>query len=220
MAWRRSFRRRYPFYVAPLAPKSSFEESRKKYALQLRRALIAVLLLMIAVFQGWKRWPQRQVVPKLPGVNVYLDVENVPVTRQGIRKPPPARPVVPIPTEEPTVPEDLTIEEPPQQTTGLENLPEGEGLEAILPPRPVAEVFPEYPEKEKKRGVQGEVELMLLVDEKGTVQNVQVLRNTTGSKLCARAAVQAAYQTKFFPARKKNRFVAVWIRKTYKFGLD
>ena len=220
MAWRRNFRQLHPFYVAPLTRRASLEESRQRYSLRVKKSLVLVLLLLIGIFQVWKRWPQTEVVPELPEVNVYLDVESVPITRQGVRKPPPARPVVPIPTEEPTVPEDLTIEEPKQQTTGLENLPEGEGLEAIVPPRPVAEVFPEYPERERKRGVQGEVELMLLVDERGTVQNVQVLRNTTGSKLCARAAVQAAYQTRFVPARKKGRFVAVWIRKTYKFGLN
>jgi len=221
MAWRKTFRQMYPFFVAPVSKRGAYWEERRGYSLRLRQALVITLLILIVAFQVWKRLPESRQAPVLANINVYIDVESVPITRQGVRKPPPARPVVPIPTEEPTPPEDLKIEEPPQQaSSALPNLPEGEGMEAIVPPRPVAEVFPEYPEKAKKRGVQGEVELMLLVNEKGTVENVQVLRNTTGSKLCARAAVKAAYQTKFLPARKKNRFVAVWIRKTYRFGLD
>ena len=220
MAWRKTFFEMHPFRVAPVNREAEYREERI-YTLRLLRSLALTLVLLIVLFQAWKRMPQIQRPVALPKEEVYFAVEEVPVTRQGVRKPPPPRPVVPIPTEEPTVPEDLTIEETDlKPEASLAKLPDGDGLAAIVPPRPVAEVFPEYPEKERKRGVQGEVELAMLVDEHGVVQNVQVVRNTTGSKLCAQAAVKAAYQTRFLPARKKNQFVAVWIRKTYKFGLD
>ncbi len=91
---------------------------------------------------------------------------------------------------------------------------------SIAPPRPIADVFPEYPDNERKKGVKGEIELSLLVDETGKVKNVHVVRNSTNSKACEQSAIQAAYQMRFMPAKKNKKYVAVWVRKKYKFGLD
>ena len=151
-----------------------------------------------------------------------MHIENIPITRQGVKRKAPPRPVVPIPVEEPSIPEDLTIEptELNFEASPLSNMPEGDGFFTVTPPRPIADVFPEYPATEKEKGVEGEIELSLLVDEKGKVKNVHVVKNSTNSKICEESALKAAYQTQFIPAKQNKKYIAVWIRKIYKFGLN
>ena len=84
----------------------------------------------------------------------------------------------------------------------------------------IAEVFPEYPVSEKKSGVQGVIELALFVEKDGVVTNVQIVKNSTLSKKCENSAIQAAYKTRFLPAKRKNEKIAVWINKIYKFGIN
>ena len=148
-------------------------------------------------------------------------VEDVPITKQGSKRRRPPRPVVPIPVEEPTVPEDLTIE-PTEIDFSLTppDMPFGDGFAAVVPPRPIADVMPEYSKREREKGVEGEIVLSLLVDESGKVQNISVVNNSTKSSLLEQSAIDAAYQTQFSPAKKNKKYVAVWIRKTYKFYLN
>lgn len=218
--WRKTFNDLYPFYVAPRIP--GRQEILINYSKKLiYRGLIASISLMIIMFQLVKHWDfQPQEVIDITNVDFSL-IDDVPLTRQEIKRPIPPRPKVPIPSDDPTIPEDLTIEE-----TELDDLPlppiEPFGIYGggITPPRPVAEVFPEYPPSEKKSGVQGEIELALFVEENGSVSNVQTVRNSTSSKACENSAIQAAYRTRFIPAKRKNKRIAVWINKVYKFGIN
>jgi len=161
-------------------------------------------------------------LPVVQPKEVILLLEDIPVTRQGVPRPKPVRPAIPIPSEEESLPEDETIEPTDlDQYFNLPPLPEGVGgSAAIIPPRPIAEVFPEFPERELKKGVRGVVELALKVDERGVVVDVYVIRNTTGSKTCEQAAVQAAYKTRFIPARRGSEHIVVWINKIYKFSAE
>ena len=58
----------------------------------------------------------------------------------------------------------------------------GSGSGYDVQPRPVWEVMPEYPERERKQGVMGLVELDLLVNIKGLVDSVRVVKNETSNK--------------------------------------
>ena len=220
MIWRKNFRDMYPFRVAAITSlRRDFLDKQTKELLN--KSVVVCLILIISLFQIFKRWgPGVEEVVDLSVSDLML-VEDIPITRQEIKQPIPPRPKVPIPSDDPTIPEDLTIEE-----TELDLLPLppinalGSGRESITAPRPVAEVFPEYPSSEKKRGVEGEIELALFVGKDGKVKNVQTVKNSTHSKACERSAIQAAYQTRFIPAKRKNMKVAVWIHKISKFGLN
>ncbi len=220
MIWRRTFHDIYRFRLAPLIS-GRLDALDKKSKELFYKALVVSLTLVILLFQAFKRLDLFVAEPIELSASDLIFIEDVPITRQEIKQPPPPRPVVPIPTDDPSIPEDLTIEE-----TELDLLPLppiaalGSAGVSITPPRPIAEVFPEYPSSEKKRGIEGEIELALLVDEDGMVQNVQTVKNSTSSEACERSAVQAAYQTRFIPAKRKNIKVSVWIHKIYKFGLN
>lgn len=154
--------------------------------------------------------------------NISINVENIPITRQTRMKPPPKKPTVPVPSEDETIPEDVTIEETTLKYTNIfDDLPGVPGITGVnmTPPKPIAWVFPEYPEKEKKRGVQGVVKLSIHIDDKGKVVEVVVLDNTTRSEKCAQAAVEAAYGSRFRPAKEGNRAVDFWITQPYRFDI-
>ena len=112
--------------------------------------------------------------PALP--RVLINAENVPRTRQTRRQPPPPKPTVPVPSDDETIPDDVTIEETDLKYTTIFDFEIGDapafaGIK-ITPPRPIAWVFPEYPDEEKKRGAQGVVKLSIHIDEKGKVTEV------------------------------------------------
>ncbi len=140
-----------------------------------------------------------------------VELENVPITRQGKRKPPPQKPAIPVPAEDDEIPEDETIE-PTEWDLFADNgedgsgafSDEGAGAPVITPPRPIAWVIPEFPEKEKKRGVHGEVKVSAEINERGRVVDAVVLENSTGSEVCAAAAVRAVKASRFIPAKKNG----------------
>ncbi len=195
-------------------------DQKSSYRVNVEKAFVvtlAFLLLLVWLSPRIEVAVQEDLRP-----SVRIDVENIPPTRQMHRPPPPPRPTVPIPTDDETIPEDVTIEETTLQHTALEEFPEGPpefSGATFSPPRPIAWVFPEYPEEERKRGVQGVVRLSIHIDKTGKVVEVIVLENTTGSEKCAQAAIEAAYGSRFTPARERGKPVSHWITQPYRFDL-
>ena len=196
-------------------------DARGSYTLNVKRAVVITLVLLnsLVLLSPKVKLKSEDVTPP----QITIDVENIPITRQSRRTPPPPRPTVPVPSDDETIPEDETIEETTlKYTTFYDDFPNGvpafKGIR-ITPPKPLALAFPEYPEKEKKRGVQGVVKLSVHVSKRGKVIEVVVLENTTGSEKCAQAAIEAAYGSRYFPAKEGNKFVSYWISQPYSFGL-
>ncbi len=219
MFWRKEILGR--FCVAPIIDTGEYKNLKNLSRKNIEKSLLIVLAFFIIIFQISKRWDISGSPIEIPDVIIVLDIKDVPLTKQGVKKPKPLLPTVPIPVEDPAVPEDLTIE--PTEVDfnlSLPDMPEGDGFFSIVQPRPIADVFPEYPDSEQKKGVTGEIELSLLVDETGIVKDVQVVKNSTNSKVCEQSAIRAAYQMRFMPAKQNKKYLAVWVRKKYKFGLD
>ncbi|MEE4311320.1 MAG: energy transducer TonB [candidate division KSB1 bacterium] len=199
--------------------------SRHKYNLEyrsnFRKALIYALTIVIIMFHLFPKFDKTE--SDYPdAININIQVENIPATRQSRYVPPPPRPAVPIPTDDELIPADETIEETDLRITPMTspNSQSGYGVAKITSPRLIDEVFPEYPEQDYKKGITGVVKLHVQVDAKGRVGDVVVLGNTTGSDRCARAAVQAARKTRYIPARKGTEPVASWTVRYIRFELD
>jgi protein TonB len=148
-----------------------------------------------------------------------VSVEDIPITRQGKKKPPPQKPAVPIPSDREDIPEEETIE-PIEFDFFVDNGADGVGTPTRVPPRPIAWVIPEYPEKEKKRGIKGEVKISIQIDEKGRVVDAVVVENTTGSELCAQSAIRAALASRFIPAKVNGKPQEDWLIMPYRFDLS
>lgn len=190
------------------------------YRLNIEKALILTLsFFILAVFFS----PKLSISPDNQALSeIVINVESIPLTRQARPMPPPLRPAVPIPSDDESIPEDETIDETTLKYTNvfdlLDGIPSMTGIQ-ITPPRPIAWVFPEYPDEEKKNGVEGVVKLSIHINKEGKVIEVVVLENTTNSESCAAAAIEAAYASRFFPAKEGARTVSSWISQPYRFDI-
>jgi TonB family protein len=194
----------------------------EQYQNALQQSTIVALILVILIFFLFPRI--KVVTPKkIVTIGTSITVENIPVTRQGSPRKPPPRPVVPIPSEDEIIPDDVTIDNT-ELTFENFSLSSGSGAPVgqidIFQPRPIFEVIPEYSEELQKKGIEGLIQLHLHIDETGRVVDVIVLENTTGSSECAKAAKEAAFKGRYIPAKKDDKPADIWISRTYTFGLQ
>ncbi len=200
-----------------------YKREKVRYRVRFEKALILSLVFTILLFGLFRRIPrQRNRKFEIKGYS-FFSMDIVPATTQTGAPQPPALPEVPIPTEDEYLPEDETIEETKLNLT--EGIPlfdaigdRGEGMgSGGMGLRPIKEVIPEYPKKERRKGVEGVVELKILVNSKGEVDSVVVLQNTTKSKVLEKAAIQAAYKSLYLPAKRNGKKISLWIRRPYRF---
>ena len=84
------------------------------------------------------------------------------------------------------------------------------------PPQLLSKLTIKYPAQAKRDGVQGEVVLRILVSNTGAVSRVEVER---GIAELDSAAIDAAEDLRFKPAKKYGQPVNVWVRVPVKFEL-
>ena len=200
--------------------KYAMRDARGSYQLRFEKALSASLALLIILFLLFPRLNIK--IRKFDKVYFIPTIESVPITRQGGSPTPPKRPAVPVPVDDPAVPLDETIDTTELNYNVYQYNPDGLGGPAggqprIIPPRPVAEVFPEYPKEARKKGLQGFVKLNLFIDEHGNVTEVVIVTNSTGSEDCAKEAVKAARASRFLPAQQGGKAVGTWTVREYGF---
>ena len=196
---------------------------RDRYQINLEKASILALLLVIFLFILFPKIKIGNLIES-PSVGTALTVEDIPITQQASSRKPPPRPVVPIPSEDDMIPDDVTIEDTDLTFEAYSSL-QGSGrgsLEQIniFQPRPIFEVIPEYSEELQKKGIEGIVKLHLHIDQSGQVIDVVILENTTESALCANAAKEAAMKGRYLPAKRNGEPTDLWITRTYTFGLQ
>jgi protein TonB len=155
-----------------------------------------------------------------------ITIENVeiPQTEQLQKPPPPARPAIPIESEDEDIPDDLTIEETEVDfDETIEELPPPEEEEPIVPffalsekPEVVKQGKIDYPELARKAGIEGRVTVKVLINTKGNVEKVEVVK---GHPMLNDAAIDAAKEWKFKPGKQRDRFVKVWMNIPIDFKL-
>ena len=180
--------------------------------------------ILIITF-GFLFVPRNFVVMVLEDANqIIIEQIDIPLTQQIDLPPPPARPSVPIESEDEDL-EDVTIEE-----TDLESFeawdappppPEGPRVKFIPyddPPRPLTPIRPKYPEIAQEAGIEGTVIVQVFVDKKGRVKETIILKGIPNTGL-DEAAINAIRKTRFLPAKQRERAVGVWISIPVNFRL-
>ena len=194
-----------------------------KYPITIRLATLSSVLLLIFTFLIYPRYLG---ILELEDVELQeILIENIPQTQQIERPPPPARPSVPVESEDEDIADDLTIEE-----TDLDNFeawdappppPEGPRVKFIPyddPPQPLSNIRPVYPEIAQEAGIEGTVVVQVFIDKKGRVQDTIILKGIPNTGL-DEAAVKAIRKTRFRPAKQRERAVGVWISIPVNFRL-
>jgi TonB family protein len=92
--------------------------------------------------------------------------------------------------------------------------------EVVQEPIPIPDPTPvAYPEGLWDRGVQGETEIMVHVDEMGDVDSVFVSRSSGFSDFDS-AAVNGARRLRFTPGQQGDRRIAMWTKIPVRFSRD
>jgi TonB family protein len=202
-----------------------FQKDKLLYQKTIEKSLVFSLAFLIALVHIFPKTVELKK-KELPPLDIVITVEDVPVTRQMVRRGvrPPKRPVIPVASEDPDVPMDATIDETLLDWNAGDHMFGNAGLTAgkldTIPPRPLVQVLPEYPKELQKKNVRGTVKVMLYIDEKGRVQEAVVADNTTNSRMCADAALEAAKKSTYRPASIGNEKVATWVACIYTFKPD
>tara|TARA_B100001250_G_scaffold377729_1_gene367036 strand:- start:4635 stop:5249 length:615 start_codon:yes stop_codon:yes gene_type:complete len=156
---------------------------------------------------------------------IIIENIDIPQTQQIDNTPPPARPSIPVPSDDEDIADDLTLDEldfddfsnmdaPPPPPSG----PKVAFIPYDLAPRPKSAIRPIYPEIAQEAGIEGVVVVQAFIDEKGRVKETIILKGVPNTGL-DEAAMEAIRKTKFQPAEQRERPVAVWISIPVNFRL-
>ena len=195
------------------------------YPVRIRTISLGIILLMACVFYFSPRLMEntRSIEKYIP---TDIDAIVVPPTEQMQIEKPPARPSVPIASEDEFLDDDITIEE-----TDLDDLedwdspppPPSSGREVkFIPydkaPKPHSPIRPEYPEIAMEAGIEGTVIVQAFIDKRGVVQETMILKGIPNTGL-NEAALEAVKRTRWKPARQRDKKVGVWMSIPINFKL-
>ena len=197
---------------------------KEQYSTVTRIGALIACVLGLFTFYGLQRF-EPEIDIESEGQIIIENIE-IPETQQFETPPPPARPSIPIESEDEDLADDLTIEE-----TDLDNFdawdappppPSGPQFKFIPyddPPRPITPIRPVYPDIAQEAGIEGQVLVQCFIDEKGKVKETIVVKGIPNTGL-NESAVDALRKTRFRPAKQRERPVAVWITIPINFKLQ
>ena len=156
---------------------------------------------------------------------VIIENIDIPQTQQIDNTPPPARPSIPVPSDDEDIADDLTLDEldfddftnmdaPPPPPSG----PKVVFIPYDDPPVAMSPIRPKYPEIAQEAGIEGVVVVQAFIDEKGRVKETIILKGVPNTGL-DEAAMEAIRATRFRPAKQRERSVGVWISIPVNFRL-
>lgn len=196
---------------------------KKRYEIVVRVTALVGIGLVIANFLIFPRFGNKIEFESVD--QVIIENIDIPQTQQIDNTPPPARPSIPVPSDDEDIAEDLTLDEldfddfsnldappPPPSGPKVVFIPYDDPPVAMSPIRPV------YPEIAQEAGIEGVVIVQAFIDEKGRVKETLILKGVPNTGL-DEAAMEAIKKTRFRPAKQRERAVGVWISIPVNFRL-
>ncbi len=188
---------------------------RQSYRKNVDVAIVATLFLLIGVFYIFQKFETKYVLKEEQ--EVVIQTVDAPPPTETQMEAAPSGPAIPVEAESEDEIDDETIEnteiEFEEMVTNEPPPPPEEDL--IIPfaavsdkPKLVKMVKPIYPELAKKAGLEGMVSVSVLIGTDGRVEKVKVLKSIP---MLDEAAITAAKQYVFTPAKQRERVVKVWM---------
>ncbi len=194
-----------------------------QYPITVRVAILSGIILVTISFLLFPRFLATVEFEKIK--QIEIESIDIPQTQQIDNTPPPARPSIPVPSDDEDIAEDLTLDEldfddfsnldappPPPSGPKVKFIPYDDPPVAITPIRPV------YPEIAQEAGIEGVVVVQAFIDKKGRVKETLILKGVPNTGL-DEAAMEAIRNTRFRPAKQRERSVGVWISIPVNFRL-
>ena len=200
---------------------TKYDLFKQKYRKMLESSGVLSILILILLFYSFKTFKYENKLPKAEVI--VIEALPPPQTQQNKPKPPPSRPQIPVEAEEDELLDDVTIADTDINFNEI-------NTDVIAPPDDPDEIFeffavsekpelikhvkPIYPELAQRANIEGTVTLKLLINTKGNVEKTEILKSIP---MLDEAAVKAAMQCKFKPAKQRDKFVKVWMSVPFKF---
>ena len=193
------------------------------YPVNVRLAGLLGIVLVIIIFIIFPRF---LASVEFEGVDqIIIENIDIPQTQQIDNTPPPARPSIPVPSDDEDIADDLTLDEldfddfssldaPPPPPSG----PRVVFIPYDDPPVALSPIRPTYPEIAQEAGIEGIVIVQAFIDKKGRVKETLILKGVPNTGL-DEAAMEAIRKTRFRPAKQRERAVGVWISIPVNFKL-
>ena len=196
---------------------------KKRYEIVVRITALVGIGLVISNFLLFPRFGNDIEFENVE--QVIIENIDIPQTQQIDNTPPPARPSIPVPSDDEDIADDLTLDEldfddfsnmdaPPPPPSG----PKVVFIPYDDPPVAMSPIRPKYPEIAQEAGIEGVVVVQAFIDEKGRVKETIILKGVPNTGL-DEAAMDAIRVTRFRPAKQRERAVGVWISIPVNFRL-
>ena len=193
------------------------------YPVNVRLAGLVGIALVIIIFIIFPRFLASMEFEDVD--QIIIENIDIPQTQQIDNTPPPARPSIPVPSDDEDIADDLTLDEldfddfssldaPPPPPSG----PRVVFIPYDDPPVALSPIRPTYPEIAQEAGIEGVVIVQAFIDKKGRVKETLILKGVPNTGL-DEAAMEAIRKTRFRPAKQRERAVGVWISIPVNFKL-
>ena len=177
------------------------------YPVRIREVTIGVILGISFMFY---------IFPRFLGESEKMDYTiieeiesfDIPQTEQIKIPEPPARPSVPVASEDEFFDDDITIEDTDFDEFE-QDAPKFKFIPFDKPPNPRVPIRPIYPDIAQEAGIEGTVYVQFFIDIKGNVSQVFVTKGMPNTGL-DEAAVTAVKRSKWYPAQQRDKKVGVY----------
>ena len=187
----------------------------KDYPIRIREVTIGVILSISLTFYIFPKFLDES--EKIEH-NIIEEIEtfDIPQTEQIKIPEPPARPSVPVASEDDFFDEDITIEDTDfddfedwDSAPPLAGGPKVTFVAFDKAPKAKISIKPIYPEMAQEAGIEGTVYIQFFINKKGNVTEAYVQKGIPGTGL-DKAALIAVKKSKWYPAQQRDKKVGVW----------
>jgi len=210
-------------------------ETRLLYPKLVELGTIISLLIVIVFFLASKKFDKKVQLRKAE--EVVLQTEEIPITQQVKRPPPPARPTIPVEDPEVDAEDDLAFEDIDEIDWSIEAPPRPENAAEEVVEFFLVEEPPQikggvqalydylaknnlYPEMARKAQIEGDAIIGFVVDANGNPTEVKVLQERPAGLGFGEAGVKAIKAMKFSPGYQRDRPVPVRMQQVLHFRLE
>ena len=195
------------------------------YPVRIWEVTLGVLIFISFLFYAFPRFlgESNRVATT---IQEKIESFDIPQTEQLKIPEPPARPSVPIASEDEFFDEDITIED-----TEIEDFEDWEAPDfgggpadefipydqAPVPKIPLSSLVV-YPDLAREAGIEGKVYVKAFINKKGIVTAVKILKGIPNTGL-DESAIKAVKKSRWHPARQRDKKVGVWITIPIDFSL-
>jgi len=192
------------------------------YPISVRIAGLSGIFGLVFIFLVFPRFVSESEFGAID--QIVIENIDIPQTQQIDNTPPPARPSIPVPTDDEDIADDVTLDDldfDDFEAWDAPPAPSGPKVKFIPyddPPKPINAIRPIYPEIAQEAGIEGVVVVQAFIDKKGRVKETIILKGIPNTGL-DEAAMEAIRKTRFRPAKQRERAVGVWISIPVNFKL-